>query len=205
MDTLKNLLLALILSIVVTSCGSESVENQTIKGYVTDDPVSGARVMIWMPTQNIIFGEGTTDSNGFYTVDIDSNYVEEASSEPWLDIVAVHNEKVLRGRIINYSGTSYQGEDTYVTHYTESAIQLMESTGNYTKEVYETFIAHNSNGVYEMASGDEEYDVVNRVANIIQQRFNSPTITNVQLTSIELHNEIKETVSKPGYAEWINP
>jgi len=189
----------------LTGCGSNSSGNSgnSISGFVDDEPVAGANVFFALSDGTYI-GSATTDKNGAYTIDIPSDLLSSVTSSNDINVFTEKDGKMLRGKVLNYTGGSYSGDDTYVSHNSESALQIANALDIDETEFYKDFLKIYKGGDIEADLEDSNFNLVASLANDIRTKYYDTNSLSTYMSLSDIFGKIDTLSAQPEYSDYIN-
>ena len=206
-------LMVLVAFMVLTACGGgggnsgdknntqhntpQVTQNKkTITGYVIDDPVVGATVTLYTLTGDKV-DTTKTDKNGRFIFNVPNDEIKQLTTNGAY-IKVVKNGKILRGLIesISFDGNNnYNGEDTYISQYSEAVFKIKDTLKldiNTTKEIYKNFLMDYKNGIYNDKSASSYAFAFKKIINDLASNIKSNIYNNKPLYKLtEIQNKIK--------------
>jgi len=172
---------------------SSVATGNAISGFVIDDPVANAKVSYTL-TDGTFLGSTTTGQNGAFSLPLSAYQAAQVQINGNVLITAEKDGKILRGlSCFDYKGGACQDNSTYVSHYSEAALQVAENTLVDKKEFYKAFLENYKQGNYLPA--DVSSDPIVPVAQAVQSQFYNVAQSSTQVSGI---TSILESRSNPN-------
>jgi len=186
-----------------TNVEQSSENSNEICGYVIDEPVDYANVMVGLEDGTII-GEATTNSNGFYRIPLNEYESDISENSDVLYLVTEKNNKMLRGRIYGYNKGSYINNDTYISQYTEAAIRIGELFNlNFENYYQSSFLKFYKQGVFKTKPEDKNYDLLLKIASEVKYNYYNHFSSNSTISDEEINNIFKESAVDAGFINYL--
>jgi len=187
---------------LLSACNDDSnstssvATGNAISGFVIDDPVANAKVSYTL-TDGTFLGSTTTGQNGAFSLPLSAYQAAQVQINGNVLITAEKDGKILRGlSCFDYKGGACQDNSTYVSHYSEAALQVAENTLVDKKEFYKAFLENYKQGNYLPA--DVSSDPIVPVAQAVQSQFYNVAQPSTQVNGI---SGILETRTNPNAAD----
>ncbi|MEY3199423.1 MAG: hypothetical protein RJA13_1381 [Bacteroidota bacterium] len=184
---------------------SSVATGNAISGFVIDDPVANAKVSYTL-TDGTFLGSTTTSQNGAFSLPLSTYQAAQVQISGNVLITAEKDGKILRGlSCFDYKGGACQDNSTYVSHYSEAALQVAENTLVDKKEFYKAFLENYKQGNYLPA--DVSSDPIVPVAQAVQSQFYNVTQPSTQVNGISgiletrTNSNAADTTSKLVYSD----
>jgi len=147
--TLLILISTLLMTLAISGCSSDGGSNSysgKINGQITGVDFDGGTVELIDPDGNII-NTTSINSDGEFSISFNDTSV---SSDEYLVLKASKDSKSLRALVTGYNGQGdYDGDDTYISIDTESAILLCTMSEYVIVVDYAAFLQGTENGIYD--------------------------------------------------------